>query len=146
MKILRSILAILVGASLALITVGIGMLLVTLIFPKAVVLWDRETQHELHAEPEKVNQAMDAVPTGAFIGVLITWAAGAFLGAWAAALLAGRRPMLHAGIIGGVVLVNSALAMMMMPYPDWMKFAGLLLPLPVSLSAGKVVSLLYNRG
>ncbi len=80
---------------------------------------------------------------GALVAFLIAWQSGALFGGGAAALIAGRGRCLHAGIIGFFVLMASVAMMMIIPHRDWMKIAGLLLPLPMSLVAGKIVSLLF---
>jgi len=114
MKILRSILAVIVGSIVAMVPVSIVEMIGQAIYPP----------------PE----------TGAMVAVLIAWQVGAFFGGAAAALVAGPGRCLHAAIIGVFILLLSVAMMMISPYPDWMKVAGLLLPLPISLLAGKIVS------
>ena len=82
------------------------------------------------------------------IVVVVAWVVGAFLGGGVSAWIAGRWRMLHAGIIGAVVLAVVVVNSLNMKtqydfsHPDWMIVAGLLLPLPASLLAGKIVSML----
>jgi hypothetical protein len=91
---------------------------------------------------------IQTLPTSPMVVVLLSWQAGAFVGGGLSGLIAGRGRMLHAGIIGCVVLMLTIYNFFDMKrqydfsHPDWMIVAGLLLPLPVSLFAGKLVSML----
>ena len=136
MKIVRSILAVVIGlvVSMASITLihGIGQRLYPL--PEGVDPNDME----------KLKELIPTMPIGALIMVVLAWESGAFFGGAAGALIAGRGRCWHAGIIGGLVLAATiANLWMLQGHPDWMIVAGLLLPLPVSLLAGKVVSMMF---
>jgi hypothetical protein len=63
-------------------------------------------------------------------------AVGAYIAAW----IGQVRPMLHAGIVGTVMLVSTALATIMTwgTAPPWYHIATLALVLPVALIGGKV--------
>jgi hypothetical protein len=132
MKILRSILAVIVGSIVAMVAVGIVQAIGHAVYPPPEEMKDADAFEKLMADPEAMKKVMD----------LISWQVGAFLGGAAAALVAGYGRCLQAGIIGVFILLASVVMMMMIPHPDWMKVAGLLLPLPMSLLGGKIVSLL----
>ena len=93
-----------------------------------------------------VHAYLESLPTAAFVIVLCGWQLGAFVGGAVAALIAGRARVIHAGIIGGFVLLGTVINFLSVrdnanfTHPDWMIVAGLLLPLPVSLIAGKLVA------
>jgi hypothetical protein len=93
-----------------------------------------------------MSEWIKTLPTEANVLVLLGPQLGAFLGGAVSALIAGRGRYLHAGIIGGLVLAGTIWNFYEMKneynftHPNWMIVLGLLLPLPVSLLAGKVVS------
>jgi len=76
----------------------------------------------------------------------VAWAIAAFFGGGVAALIAGRGRMLHAGIIGALVLAATVINFFQMKslcdymHPAWLIATGVLLPIPLSLAAGKIVS------
>jgi hypothetical protein len=108
-----------------------------------------EWMEALQKDPQKMSAWFQTLPVAALVVVLCSWQLGAFLGGAVSALIAGRARLLHAGIIGAVVLVSTIYNFYDMKnrydiaHPDWMIVAGLLLPLPVSLLAGKLVSMLF---
>lgn len=93
---------------------------------------------------EALGRIMPTMPIGAFALVLLAWESGALLGGAIAALIASRAPIVHAGIIGGFVLLASAMMLFLLPHPAWMIVAGLLLPLPIALLAGKLVAMMSS--
>ena len=135
MKIVRSTLAIVVGLAISM---------------AAIILMHVVGQHFYPLpegvdpnDMEKLRKYVPTAPIGALIMVVLAWESGAFLGGATAALIAGRARCIHAGIIGGLVLAATiANLWMLRVHPDWMIIAGLLLPLPVSLLAGKLVSMM----
>lgn len=64
------------------------------------------------------------LPIGALWFVLAAWWLGAFGGAVSAVRLAGRRPWLHAGIVGGVMLAAVVANLAMIPHPSWFAVVG----------------------
>jgi hypothetical protein len=135
MKILRSILAVVAGFIVsAMVTFAI-----------------QQISHRMYPLPEgtdtsdmeALSKLLPTMPIGALLMVLFSWEFGAFIGGAVAALIAGRARCWHAGIVGGLVLASTITVFFMLRgHPEWMIVAGLLLPLPVSLLAGKLVSLL----
>lgn len=136
---------VLLQAGRSIVAVGFGMCVAFL-----AVLGVEQAGHKLYpppfvpadAGPEALQKMMDEMPVEALIAVLLAWQAGAFFGGAAAAFIADRRQLLHAGIIGCFILLGSVASMMMIAHPVWMKIAGLLMPMPMSLIAGKIVSIL----
>jgi hypothetical protein len=105
-----------------------------------------EQMKELEKDPKSAKAFVEALPPDALAAVLGGWAAGAFFGGGLSALIAGRWQQLHAGIIGGLVLAGVVLNSLSMKatldytHPAWMIIAGLLLPLPLSILAGKLAA------
>jgi hypothetical protein len=143
MKILCSILAVIVGAIVSMVAWIIVVSIGHAIIPPPEALQDSDAFRKLMGDPEAMRKMAEEMQTGALVALLIAWQAAAFFGGGAAALSAGRKRCLHAGIIGFFVLLASVAWMMIIPHRDWMKVTGLLLPLPMSLLAGKLVSLLF---
>jgi hypothetical protein len=148
MKIVRSILAIVVGAIVAAAVVSAAEAVNFFLFrPENMSI--EEFGKVLRENPKKVADWIKTLPVEALVVVLAGWAVGAFLGGLVAALIAGRARCWHAGIIGGFVLLGAIYNFYDMKnrydlaHPDWMIVAGLLLPLPMSLLAGKLVSMLF---
>ena len=91
--------------------------------------------HMLHPPPADLDYsnrvAMEAfiatLPTSAFLFVLAAWTIGTFAGAWVAAWMAGRRSLLMAGIVGGLMLIASAANLVMIPHPWWFSVSALVL-------------------
>lgn len=135
MKIVRSILAIVIGLISAMATIAMIDWINHAIFrpplPEGFNPYDREA----------AKNVMDNMPLGALLMLPIAWVVGAFVGGGLAALIAGRGRCWHAGIIGALVLAATIANFVLIPHPNWIIVAGLLLPLPVSLLAGKLVSL-----
>jgi hypothetical protein len=144
MKVLRGIAAILVGMFVGGVAVGVTENIGRLVFPPPEVMKDPESFRKLLADPEQLQQVMDELPIGSFAFVLIAWLLGAIIGGATAALAAPGGRIIHAGVIGFFILLASVGAMIIIPHPVWMRIAGLLLPLPMSLLAGKVVSLIMD--
>jgi hypothetical protein len=153
MKILRSIAAIVVGSIVSIVVIIAVEFIGGLLFKPAdapglddmgkLFKWLEKQQED----PRKMSEWIKTLPTEAHVLVLLGWQVSAFLGGLVSALVAGRGRCLHAGIIGGLVLAGTIMNFFNMKnqydftHPDWLIVLGLLLPLPVSLLAGKIVSL-----
>lgn len=60
------------------------------------------------------------LPVGALLLLLVGWAIGSGAGAWVAARLAGRAPVVHGLIVGAWFLAGAIVTMVMIPHPVWM--------------------------
>ena len=135
--VVRSILAVIAGVIvfLAMIVFFDGM--TGLIHPPpADINWQ---------DREAVREHIETLPAAAFLLVLFGWESGAFFGGAICAWLAGRAHLVHAGIIGCLVLVGTWHNIQELPHPPWMELAGITLPLPMSLLAGSLVMLRKPR-
>lgn len=153
MKILRSILAMIVGTLVAMMAIMAIETLNFLLFKPAdapgfddlgkLFEWCKAFQED----PEKLNSWVKSLPTEAMVLLLVTWSVGAFAGGWVAARIAGWAFLLHAWLIGALVLFGVAMNFYTLKtehditHPDWLIIVGLLLPMPLSLLAGKTVAL-----
>jgi hypothetical protein len=105
-----------------------------------------EQMKDMKENPKAAKAWIETRPASALILVLAAVQAGAFLGGATSALIAGRMCLLHAGIIGALALAGTVMNAHNMKqeydftHPTWMIIAGLLLPLPLSLLGGKLVS------
>jgi hypothetical protein len=68
--------------------------------------------------------AMDLLPMGAKIGVIVAWAIGSFVGGMIAAWV-GRAQIAAFGV-GGILLGLGIWTMMMIPHPMWMIIAAVI--------------------
>jgi len=66
------------------------------------------------------------LPAGAFVFVLVGWALGTLVGAWTAARLANRSPMVHANIIATLLLGTGVANMLNLPHPAWVWVVGVI--------------------
>jgi hypothetical protein len=156
MKTLRTILAILLGSMIAIVIVAATDTISFAAFKpadapghediRALLKWFEEFQKDR----ERSHAYYNSLPASAFLLVLGGWELGAFVGGTVSALIAGRARLIHAGIVGGVILLGTIINFLSVrdnagfTHPDWMIIAGLFLPLPMSLLAGKIVSMLCS--
>lgn len=137
MKILLSVVAVVLGMIVGSVAVKVNESVVS---PRFYQLPEEVDRTDL----DQVRAAVAEMPAEAFGIILAGWVAGAFLGGGVAALIAGRSRCTHAGIVGGWILFGSVFMMVVLPHPKWMIVAALLQPLPVSMLAGKLVSILVD--
>jgi hypothetical protein len=109
--VIRSVLAVLAGSIVA----GILIALVEML------------GHQIYApppgidptDPESLRTAMESMPVGALVAVLIAWAIGTFAGSWLAARIAGRAGLAHGMGVGLLMLAAGVANMLMIPHPVW---------------------------
>jgi hypothetical protein len=146
MNILRTVLAIVVGWMVSsFVIAGIQMISFAMYRPddgKSML----EQVKAIKEDKEYARTFIRATPTGGLIMVLIAWESGAFVGGLVSALIAGRARVVHAAVIGALVLAGTVVNAINLKadydfgHPDWMLMLGLLLPLPMSMAAGKIVA------
>lgn len=115
MNMLRNVFALIVGV----VTAGLIIM---------AVEW---TGHQAYPPPadfefgdsEQTRAFMATLPTGAILFVGLAWAAGAFFGTVASALVGTLKP-LHVGVvIGGFVLAGAIFNLIVIPHPWWFTIA-----------------------
>ena len=147
MKVIRSIVGVTLGIVVAMIVIQ------TIQFANCAIYWPANGPRELvdfpqwmKQHPNEMHAWLDSMPVTAMVAVLASWQLGAFLGGLVAAFLAGWARVQHSVIIGMLVLISTILNVYMMKrdygflHPSWMILLGLVLPLPMSLLAGKLAS------
>lgn len=107
----RSIIAILAGVVAGLVTISVVQMLGHMIFetPPNLDMNDREA----------LIAYMERVPIGSLLMVLLSYAGGAFLGGLVAARIAFNNRLLHAMIVGGLLLLAGIANFIMLPHPTW---------------------------
>ena len=114
----RSVLAILVGAVVAVVLIAVVEALSSAIYPLPPDL-------DIH-DHEAMRQHIDTLPIGAFLLVLAAWAIGSFGGSWVAARLATRVRLVHGLVVGALFLLAGIMTMLTIPHPWWMWVGGIL--------------------
>lgn len=98
--------------------------------------------HLIHPPPadldtgdrEAMKRYVEQLPPAAFLFVLLAYAAGSFAGGWVAARVARRAPLVHAVIVGALLLAAGIMNVVMIPHPLWFTFASLAVFLPAALA------------
>ena len=150
MKIVRSIVGVLLGAFVAVVVINAIEMVNFLIHRPTDGRTMMEQMAEMKEDPRVMKAWIDSLPASAMVALVLLWQTGAFLGGAVSALIAGRSRLLHAGIIGAFVLAGTILNIFELKsklnysHPDWLIIVALLLPIPASLIAGKLVEVLFG--
>ena len=148
MKILRSILAVVVGSIVGFLFIMAIEAVNGFIYPPPEGKSGMEWMKEINDGSPAAKEWIRSMPTSAMALVQVAWAVGAAVGGAVSAWIAGRARVLDAGIIGALVLVVTVINFLEMKakldytHPDWLIVTGLLLPLPLALLGGKLVAVL----
>ena len=120
----KSIIAVVLAVLLAGVVIAAVQFVNTQIFPlpPGVDFNDREA----------MSRAVSSMPTGGFVLLLLSYTLGALAGGWLAARMAPRRPLLHAMIVGVLLLAAGVMNFVSIPHPLWVTVLGLLIFLPMS--------------
>jgi hypothetical protein len=81
---------------------------------------------------ESVRAMMKDIPLGALLFVLAAWVIGTAAGGAVAAKIASRKPVLHAIIVGVVILALTVVNLVMIPHPTWFAVVSLLAAVPAA--------------
>ncbi len=148
MKILRSIAAVVVGFLVSCVVImAIETINAIVYLPPDTTLLDH--MNKLTEDKQAMKEWIDSIPEIAMVVVLLAWQLGSFFGGGVSALIAGRARLLHAGIVGALVLAGTIQNMYQLKVecgyslPDYGIILGLVLPVPVSLIGGKLVSVMF---
>ena len=120
----KSIIAVVLAVLLAGVVIAAVQLVNTQIFPlpPGVDFNDREA----------MSRAVSSMPAGGFVLLLLSYTLGALAGGWLAARMAPRRPLLHAMIVGVLLLAAGVMNFVSIPHPLWVTVLGLLIFLPMA--------------
>jgi hypothetical protein len=102
--------------------------------------------HQFYAPPvgldlsdtDQLGQYIAGLPVGAFLFVLLAWVVATFVGGLVACVIAGTRPLLFAGIIGGVILIAGLANMLTIPHPLWFAIVAIVAIPAAALAAARV--------
>jgi hypothetical protein len=110
-----------IGRSVLAVVVGVMVTMGLIVSVEAVCnhLYPMPPGVDLH-DHDAMRTYMEELPFGAFLLLLVGWAIAAGAGAWVAARLAGRAPVIHGLIVGAWFLVGAIITMVMIPHPVWM--------------------------
>jgi hypothetical protein len=97
------------------------------------------------AKPE-VRAAFLAQPFTVYLPPLFAWVVAAMMGSWAAGLIARRRPMAHALIVGGLFLAATLMNLAMLPHPIWVWVATFVLVPGAVYLGGSLADVRLERG
>ena len=109
--VVRSVLAVIVGMLVAFVLIALVQTIGMRVYPPPSGLDVRDT--------ESLKAMMAQIPLGALLFVLLAYAAGSVAGGWVAARLSPGSRMMHAMIVGGLLLGAGLMNLMTIPHPVW---------------------------
>ena len=77
------------------------------------------------ADADAMRAYTSRLPIGAFLFVGGAWFIGTLCGTFAACKIGDARPLIFAGIVGGLMLIATAANLMMIPHPLWFSILGI---------------------
>ena len=77
------------------------------------------------ADPDAMRAYIDMLPLGALLFVAAAWFIGTLGGTFAACKIGTARPIVFAGVVGGLMLIATAANLIMIPHPLWFSILGL---------------------
>ena len=90
--------------------------------------------------PESMRQAVAALPTAAFLLLLLGWVLGAGVGSYLAARFATYAAPIHGMIVALFVLIATVANLAKIPHPVWLWPATIILIPAAGLAATKLVA------
>ncbi len=87
---------------------------------------------------EALKEYVATLPAGALLFVLLAWAVGSFGGGWLAAKIADRKRLVHALVVGGVLMAFGIVNLVTIPHPLWFAVVGVVLFLPAACAGAKL--------
>ncbi len=127
---LRTILAVLVGLVVAVLTMLASEYIGMSLFPPPP-----GTQLDTEAD---LARLIASASTGKLAWVLFGWTLAAFIGGWVASRISRRHRIAAAVSVGVFIVVGVVLNVSMLPHPLWVTIAGVLLPIPAAWSAARI--------
>ncbi len=76
------------------------------------------------ADPDAMRAYIQTLPAGALLFVAAAWFVGATGGTCVACAIGTANPRVFAAIVGGLVLVATAINLVMIPHPTWFAILG----------------------
>jgi hypothetical protein len=95
--------------------------------------------------PEAFQTIIDQLPLGAIVMVLVAWGAGTLAGGFSAGAVVGRAQVVHALIVGGIVMSFAVFMMIIIPHPVWFMIISVFVVLPPALFGALLAKSLFDR-
>ncbi|QHL86149.1 hypothetical protein GU926_01275 [Nibribacter ruber] len=115
----KSILAVLVGLATGFTTIFLVELVAQQVYPLPVL--------QNPQDPAAMAAYMSNAPMGSLVLILLAYALGAFLGGMVAARLAPSKKMVHALVVGILLLLAGIANFYMLPHPIWFVIAAVII-------------------
>jgi len=77
------------------------------------------------ADPDAMRAYIDMLPLGALLFVAAAWFIGTLGGTFAACKIGTAKPIVFAGVVGGLMLIATAANLIMIPHPLWFSILGI---------------------
>lgn len=135
---LKRLIAIVGGILLGATVIGLVEMLVHQAYPVPAGLDPQDR--------EAMGRFLASLPRGAYIGVLLAWAAGAFTAGWFASLVSPVDPQQHSLIAGMGLTLLALMNLIQVPHPAWFWVPGLLLHLPMARIGGWLITGKEDKG
>ena len=88
---------------------------------------------------------MKTLPIGAFLFFLAAWVIATIGGGLLACFIAKEKPMVFAGIVGGLILLGTIAILIMIPHPVWLSITGVLGIILATFLAAKVAGCKFGN-
>lgn len=77
------------------------------------------------ADPDAMRAYIDTLPLGALLFVAAAWFIGTLCGTCAACAIGTAKPVIFAGVVGGLMLIATIVNLVMIPHPMWFSVLGI---------------------
>lgn len=126
----RNVLAVVLGVVLAFVLIMVVERLGHVVYPPPA---DVD-----FTDPAAIGAYVQTVPAPALLLVLAAWLTGTICGGLLACFVAKNRPMVYASIVGGLVLIGTAVNLYMIPHPTWFAVVSLLTIVVATWFTGRI--------
>jgi hypothetical protein len=76
------------------------------------------------ADPDAMRTYIESLQVGAFLFVAGAWFVATLCGTFAACKIGDAKPLVFAGVVGGLMLIATAANLIMIPHPLWFSILG----------------------
>ncbi|MBT8112019.1 MAG: hypothetical protein KJO27_14975 [Gammaproteobacteria bacterium] len=77
------------------------------------------------ADADAMRAYIDRLPLGALLFVAAAWFIGTLGGTFSACKIGTAKPIVFAGVVGGLMLLGTAANLIMIPHPLWFSILGI---------------------
>ena len=131
-KTVRSVLAVIAGF----IAAAVVMMLFEFVNGHVLYPGLRKAAEDV-TDREALRTLLAAAPAGAFLVVLLGWAAGGLVGGFVAGRIGWHAPVAHALILGALLTLSGIANNLMLPPPAWFWVVSMLILLPCAYAGGR---------